>query len=132
MTNNTPPLDEILTEFFFNTAESPQERDQDLAAFGVDLGAIQEKVRTLIGKKEAQLKLAAARQKRERLLDAPQRATSFLHERIQSLLKSLEPIHPEQALVFHRRFAEATPEDLETLEEDLQDILDLEHDNEEG
>lgn len=105
-----------------------------LAARGVDVGPSIDLVRERIAAMRAHQRLEAARAERSALLmrrmDHVDPADRSILARIHDLLQHLAGRQPELAGVYFRRFEEATPDDLQSLLDDLAQVQDMDAEQE--
>ncbi len=92
----------------------------------VDMTGAQKRFNAVLKKAKAQRQLEIARQRRlaasekaQNLLSVGPTALSTIRERVRGMIEKFKEHDPDQALVYAREFEKATPEDLQTLEEDL-------------
>lgn len=92
----------------------------------VDMTGPQKRFNAVLKREKAQRQLEIARQRRlaatekaQDLLSAGPAALNAIRERVRGMIEKFKEHDPDQALVYAREFEKATPEDLQTLEEDL-------------
>lgn len=133
--NERDALDKLAAFMFDPILELPAgERAKELMEYGVDLDELSRNASNMIEslrqKRRGQMRLQEAKEHLDQHRKTEGRRRKIYHlqgsvrERIESFLAIMKVERPEEAGVYNRKFTETPPEDLESLCEDLEELLE--------
>lgn len=108
---------------------SPERISQELQRAGVDVGKMSADIRKRISQAQNRLRLAEIRTKTFAVADTLAKPVALagatleqLRQAVRDAIGRIAALHPETAMVFHRKLEESTEEDLASLLADLKDL----------
>ncbi len=108
---------------------SPERVSQELQRAGVDVRKMSAQIRKQISQAQNRLRLAEIRAGRDAIVEQLAKPAAFagaaleqLKEAVRQAIDRISAVHPETAMVFHRKLEESTAEDLASLLADLEDL----------
>lgn len=127
-----PEFADALADFLFQSCEdqSLQEQEELLQEYGVDLDGLSQRLQALVAKQQGLLRLRAAGQKYERIVEAIKATPHRYAQRAADLLGRLGAQDQTAVQAWARKFESAREEDYESLCEDLEDLLHLQENDE--
>lgn len=102
---------------------------QEMQRAGVDIGKMVAQIRKQILQAQNRVRLAEIRAGRDLIVEQLAKPAAFagaaleqLKQAVREAIDRISAVHPETAMVFHRKLEESTTEDLASLLADLKDL----------